>query len=84
MRMQREQRVLIWEDARPKSLSYFIAELERTIITGHLQQAVLQGTIPAPFLFSLHLLLLHSILPSSTHLTDRHPVCIKMYQDWGL
>lgn len=37
------QGVLIWGDARPKSLSYFIAELERTIITGHLQQTVLQG-----------------------------------------
>lgn len=57
------QGILIWGDARPKSLSYFIAEVERTIITGHLQQAVLQGTIPAPFLFSLRLLLLYSILP---------------------
>lgn len=81
--MRGGQGVLIWGDARPKSLSYCIAELERTIITGHLQQTVLQGTIPAPFLFSLRVLLLYSILPSSTHLIDRCPVCIKKCQDWG-
>lgn len=75
--------MLIWGDARPKSLSYFIAELERTIITGHLQQAVLQGTIPTPFLFSLFCLLLYSTLPSSTHFTDRRSVCMKKCQDWG-